>query len=189
MKITPLDIRKQSFRKKVRGLDPDEVQAFLEMVANEFEELIKENTTLTERLQNAESTVEDYRRMERTLQDTLMNAQKTSDELRQNAEKRAELTVKEAQIKVEQMIAEARSRFADLQRQISDLKNQRQAYLTKFRSLLETHLEMLQYQEMESGMRVQTQIFDTKLSLTETVKREEKIPIVVSSTQEKENDA
>lgn len=160
MKLTPLDIRKQTFKKKgMGGLDPAEVQAFLEMVSAELEELIRENTSLAERMQGLDGKIEDYRRMEKTLQDTLMSAQKTSDELRENAEKRAELLLREAQFKADQIIGEARARLMDLQRQIADLKNLRSAYLAKFRSLLESHMDMLQFQEMDSGIRIQTNIF------------------------------
>lgn len=160
MKLTPLDIRKQTFKKKaMSGLDPAEVQAFLEMAAGEFEELIRENTSLAERMQGLDTKIDDYRRMEKTLQDTLLSAQKTSDELRNNAEKRGELLIKEAQFKADQIIGEARARLMDLQRQIADLKNVRSNYLAKLRSLLESHLEMLQFQEMDSGIRIQTNIF------------------------------
>lgn len=160
MKLTPLDVRKQTFKKKTMGgLDPAEVQAFLEMVAAELEELVRENTSLAERMQGLDGKIEDYRRMEKTLQDTLLSAQKTSDELRENAEKRAELLIKEAQFKADQIIGEARARLMDLQRQIADLKNLRSSYLAKFRSLLESHMDMLQFQEMDSGIRIQTNIF------------------------------
>ncbi|MBI4726791.1 DivIVA domain-containing protein [candidate division TA06 bacterium] len=160
MKLTPLDIRKQTFKKKpMGGLDPAEVLAFLEMVAGEVEELIRENTSLAERLEGLETKVDDYRRMEKTLQDTLLSAQKTSEDLRKNAEQRGDLMIKEAQFKADQIIGEARARLMDLQRQIADLKNMRSGYLAKFRSLLDSHLEMLQYQEMDSGVRIQTNIF------------------------------
>jgi cell division initiation protein len=160
MKLTPLDIRKQTFKKKpMGGLEAAEVQAFLEMVAAEFEELIRENTSLAERLEGLETKIDDYRRMEKTLQDTLLSAQKTSEELRKNAEQRGDLVIKEAQFKADQIIGEARARLMDLQRQIADLKNMRTGYLAKFRSLLDSHLDMLQFQEMDSGVRIQTNIF------------------------------
>jgi cell division initiation protein len=160
MKLTPLDIRKQTFKKKpMGGLEAAEVQAFLEMVATEFEELIRENTSLAERLEGLEGKIDDYRRMEKTLQDTLLSAQKTSEELRKNAEQRGDLVIKEAQFKADQIIGEARARLMDLQRQIADLKNMRTGYLAKFRSLLDSHLDMLQFQEMDSGVRIQTNIF------------------------------
>ncbi len=162
MKLTPLDIRRQTFKKKgMGGYDPAEIHAFLETVAGEFEELSRENTSLAERMNGLEGKIEDYRRMEKTLQDTLLSAQKTSEELRKNAEQRGDLLVKEAQLKADQIISEARARLMDLQRQIADLKNLRSSYLAKFRSLLESHMEILQYQEMDSGVRIQTNIFGT----------------------------
>jgi len=172
MKLTPLDIRKQTFKKKpMGGLDPAEVQAFLEMVAGEFEEVVRENTSLAERMQGLDGKIDDYRRMEKTLQDTLLSAQKTSDELRDNAERRGELLIKEAQFKADQIIGEARARLMDLQRQIADLKNVRSSYLAKLRSLLDSHMDMLQTQEMDSGIRIQTNIF-SNLKKDEAAKAE-----------------
>ena len=61
MKITPLDIRKQTFKKQFRGIDAEEVQAFLEMIAEEFERLSSENIKLTERHRTLQTTVDRYR--------------------------------------------------------------------------------------------------------------------------------
>ena len=80
MKITPLDIRRQEFDRKVRGIDPDEVATFLEMVANEYEVLIRDHAALKEQVGGLNDQVESFREMEKTLKDTLLSAQKARDE-------------------------------------------------------------------------------------------------------------
>lgn len=143
MKITPLDIRKQEFRKSVRGFDVHEVEAFLEMVANEMEELVKENTSFSEKLRELDQKVEDYRRMEKTLQDTLTSAQRTTDELRRNAEKEAELLVRNAKIQVDHLLEEARTKIVTLKAEIASLQAQRDAFLANFKGLVDAQGRVL----------------------------------------------
>lgn len=143
MKITPLDIKKQQFRKSVRGFDVHEVEAFLEMVAGEFEELVKQSTSLSENLRGLDQKVEDYRRMEKTLQDTLTSAQRTTDELRRNAEKEAEIIVRNAKIEADHVLEEARAKMVSLNGEIESLKNQRDAFLANFKGLIDAQDRIL----------------------------------------------
>ncbi len=143
MKITPLDIRKQEFKRGLRGFDVHEVQAFLEMVANEMEELVRENTSFSEKLKELDQKVEDYRRMEKTLQDTLTSAQRTTDELRRNAEKEAELLVRNAKIQVDHLLEEARTKIVSLRSEIASLEKQRDAFLANFKGLVDAQGKIL----------------------------------------------
>ncbi len=77
MKLTPLDIRKQEFKRVLRGLDPDEVEAFLGMMADEFEMLIREKNQLNDELIKLRTQLQDYQQVESTLRDTLVKAQNT----------------------------------------------------------------------------------------------------------------
>lgn len=147
MKITPLDVRKQEFKKVMRGFDPHEIQAFLDMVAEEMEELIKENTGLTEKMRDLDTKVDDYRRMEKTLQDTLTSAQRTTDELRRNAEKEAELALMNASMKSEAMLEEARMKLSSLKSEIAALENAKMSFVARFKSLLESQLKILESEE------------------------------------------
>lgn len=157
MKLTPLDIRKQEFKRVMKGYDKHEVDIFLEMVAKEMEDLSRENNTLREQNKELDAKIEDYRRMEKTLQDTLLSAQKTTDELRKNAEKEAELIVKNAQIQAEEMINKARKEIQDLERQISALKTQRDTFIAQLRGYLQSQLRMLHEIEM-SEQEVDTKV-------------------------------
>lgn len=151
MKITPLDIRKQEFKAGFKGYDKNEVNVFLEMIAKEMEELIKENTIYMEQLRDLDSKIEDYRRMEKTLQNTLTSAQKTTDELRRNAEKEAELILRNARIQADHILEEARSQANKYQSQIASLKSQRDTFIAQFRGIVEAQLQVLNknWEELE----------------------------------------
>ena len=77
MKLTPLEIKKQRFKTKVRGLDPTEVETFLDMVADEYEFILNEKNRLQDEVNKFKTQLRDYQQVEKTLQDTLMNAQET----------------------------------------------------------------------------------------------------------------
>jgi len=156
MKVTPLDIRKQEFKTTFKGYDKHEVDIFLEMVAKEMEELIRENNTLIEQVRELDAKIEDYRRMEKTLQDTLMSAQKTTDELRRNAEKEAELIIKNAKMQADEIIQQAKQEVQSLMNQISALKTQRDGFIAQMRGVLQSQLRMLD--EISTGKTVEPTI-------------------------------
>jgi len=143
MKITPLDVRKQEFKTTFKGYDRNEVNVFLEMIAKEMEDLIKENTIYMEQLRDLDSKIEDYRRMEKTLQNTLTSAQKTTDELRRNAEKESELILRNARIQADHVLEEARSQVNKIQTQVASLKSQRDSFIAQFKGLVEAQLGVL----------------------------------------------
>ncbi|MBN1983930.1 MAG: DivIVA domain-containing protein, partial [Chitinivibrionales bacterium] len=87
MRITPLDIRKQPFRKQIMGFDRDEVNSFLEMVANEFEQMIRQNDELSTNAKLLHERLDNFEKIEKTLNETLLSAQRISDEARLNAQK------------------------------------------------------------------------------------------------------
>ena len=149
MKITPLDIRKQEFKKALKGYDKHEVDIFLEMVAKEMEDIIRENNALIEQVRELDTKIEDYRRMEKTLQDTLTSAQKTTDDLRKNAEKEAKMMIKNAEMEAEKIIEEAKKQVQELLTQISALKNQKSAFISQLRGFLTSQLRLLDEVEKE----------------------------------------
>lgn len=146
-KITPLDIRKHSFKKSYKGYDTEEVDAFLEMLAKQYEEIVKENLTLNERVKGLEEQISEYKNLEKTLRDTLISAQTMTDKMKGNAMKEAELIVKDAEIKSEQIYADARKRSNDLRAEIADLEKQKESFIIKFKSMIKNHLQMLEIEE------------------------------------------
>lgn len=77
MNISPLDIRKKEFSKKVKGFDKDEVAEFLDMVADEYETVLNNNRQQAKKIETLETKLKDYKQMESTLQDAMINAKKS----------------------------------------------------------------------------------------------------------------
>jgi cell division initiation protein len=148
MKITPLDIRKQEFRKTFKGYDKNEVDIFLEMLAKEIENIIRDNKSMADQLKELDSKIEDYKRMETTLQNTLTSTQKTTDEIRRNARKEAEMILQKAKLQASEIIENAAAKVKDLQSQISALRNQKNGFVIQLRSFLSSQLKMLEEVEM-----------------------------------------
>jgi len=144
MHISPLDIRKQRFRKTVMGFDPDQVNSFLEMVAGEFEALNRKTVELSSQLKLVEQKLEDYVKIEKNLNDTLLTAQRSTDEARMNAQKEAELILKDAQIRADRYEDESRNRVHKLEAEMLSLKAQRDSFLARFRSMLRDQLTLLE---------------------------------------------
>jgi len=103
MRITPLDIRKQPFRKVWNGFDVEAVNSFLEMVASEYESIIRQNSEYATHIKNLEERLEGYTKIERVLNETLLTAQRATDEARVNAQKEAELILKDANLRLNAM--------------------------------------------------------------------------------------
>jgi cell division initiation protein len=143
MRITPLDIRKQPFRRTFRGFDPDAVNSFLEMVASEFETLLRQTSDSATRIKQLEEKCEGYVKIERTLNETLLTAQKITDEARVNAQKEAELIIKDATIRAGMQENEIRQRVMQLENDLASLKNHRDTFLARFKGLLTTQLNLL----------------------------------------------
>ena len=89
MRITPLDIQQKQFPMRFRGFDVEEVYAFLEVVREQMEDLLRENAMLKEQVQRAENQIKEYRDMETTLRETLMTAQQMVEDYKTNARKEA----------------------------------------------------------------------------------------------------
>ncbi len=149
MKLTPLDIRKQEFKRVLRGYDPDEVEAFLVMVADELEMHLREKTQLNDELIKLRTQLRDYQRVESTLRETLVKAQSTIDDTRANSRREAELIIQEAELKAESLLKESRDELARLHREIALLKAQRDSFARRLRHLLESQLEMLSVMEAD----------------------------------------
>ncbi|MDH4222262.1 MAG: DivIVA domain-containing protein [candidate division Zixibacteria bacterium] len=144
MKITSWEVKNQKFRKKFKGYDPVEVESFLEILALEIEEGTKEVNLLKEKVSSLENKLSEYKNMELTLQNVILTTQKTAEELKRNAEKEAELLIREAYLKREKLLEESNFKMTELKRGISELKSIRDGYLLKFRSILELHKNLLE---------------------------------------------
>jgi cell division initiation protein len=147
VKITPIDIRRQEFAVKFRGYSPDEVHSYLEMVAAELEEVSRRNQELQQKVNSLEERVAGYTSMETLLNETLVNTHKAADETRAVAEKRADALISEARMNAEKIQTETKQQMVSIQREIADLRNQRDSFIINFRSLLDTQKSLLEMME------------------------------------------
>jgi cell division initiation protein len=144
MNITPLDITQKSFRTTFRGADAEEVAAFLALVASEFEGLVKELNSLRDDNRRKSDELVEHRGRERSLQETLVAAQRASEEIRDAARKEAEITVADAELQAEKIVQGAHQRFLRIVDDINELKRQRVQFEVGLKSMAEGHLRLLE---------------------------------------------
>ena len=149
MKITPLDIQQMVFRVKLRGYDKEEVNRFLEEVAQTVEALNRDNATLRERTVTLEQQVTELKRTEVTLSNTLVSAQSLADDVKRSAQRDAELIVKEAELKAEELFRQARAELGSTQRDLTILQKQRLHMIERMRGTLHTFERMLDIETTE----------------------------------------
>ncbi len=143
MKIMPIEIRNQEFKKSMRGYDAVEVETFLELVAGEYETLLNENERLQKELVSMEADLKHFREAEKTLKQTLYNVQKTSQKSKENSVKEANLIKKEAQLAAIQLVERARSEVHKMQEEVRALKRQKDSLITRLKHVLSSHIELL----------------------------------------------
>jgi cell division initiation protein len=145
MRITPLDIQQKQFPMKFRGFDVEEVYAFLEVIREEMEDLLRENASLKEDVIRQDAQIKEYKDMETTLRETLMTAQQMVEDYKTNARKEAELLVREAELRSDALVKEAQEKVIKIHEDIVDLKGIRRHFKEELKRLIEGHLKMLEY--------------------------------------------
>jgi len=147
MKILPMDIQRQNFGRTMRGFDVEEVRNYLTIVAEEVAALQGERDSLAQELQTLRALVEEHRQRETILKNTLLTAQRLSEEIRESARKQAESVVKEAEIQADRLLELAQTRAHEVERGILELRAQRTALRTDIRALITRLTHLLDLQE------------------------------------------
>lgn len=143
MKLTPLDIQQQQFKSSLWGFDTKEVDAFLDLVATEFERITRDNNALRDQIRQRDGELEGHREREQTLKDTMLTATRLADEVRENARKEAEVVVARAETQGEQIVAHAHTRLVRVLEDVDELKRQKAQMEASLRSVLESHRKLL----------------------------------------------
>ena len=144
MRISPLDIRQQQFTVRVfRGFDKQEVDAFLDDVADDYETVLKENALLREQIATLEERSRGLTERERALQDALVTTQRLGDEMKAAARREAELYMREAELRGEKLVEGARSEEAKIRSEIQSLRRMRRQLVEDLRSTLESYYRMM----------------------------------------------
>lgn len=155
--LTPLDVRNKrgDFKKILRGYDPQEVDTFLELVAERLEALVRDNIQMRERTELLQQQVSSSTGRERAVQEALVTAQELRADIRAQAQREADLILQEAQ-------AEARRRGTDAERKLDvlndslvELERRRMRFLKSFRQLLERELDGVEVEEARAPLEEQ----------------------------------
>jgi cell division initiation protein len=143
MRLTPIEIRQHQFSARVRGYDRDEVDAFLETVVSDFEELVRENAQLRRECERLARDLDGFRSREKMIQDTLTTAQGVVAQLKRTAAKESESIVVEAEMRAEKILNEARHESAELAHEIAELRHTRARLDTDLRKTLDGYRRLI----------------------------------------------
>jgi cell division initiation protein len=147
MPITPIDIRKKKFSTQLRGVNPQEVKNFLDMIANEMEVLRKERGLLAEKVDELSAKLEGYTKTEKLLKDTLLTAQQATTDMKQATQKEVEVVLEKAKIEAQAIIQKAEEDTKKLRSEISELSIKKHTFLGELRGVIQSYLSMLEHWE------------------------------------------
>ena len=142
--LTPLDIQQQRFKTRFRGFDIQEVDLFLDQMADAFESLLKQNENFNVESRRLQLEIQGYKNREDAFKRALLNSQRVIEQMKENAQKSAELIVAEAEVKAEKILNKAHNRLAQLHEDIAELKRQRMQIEVQIGSVIEAHGKLLE---------------------------------------------
>ena len=150
MRITPLDIiqKQDAFTPSRRGVDADEVRAFLEQVRESMEEILQENQRLRDQIARRDAEIVDLRGAESNIKDTLVLAQRLSEDLSRRSRREADLIVGEARLEAQQILRSVAEERRVLQTEVVQLQAARVRLTAELRAVLDTHLQLLERLEV-----------------------------------------
>lgn len=138
--ITPMDIHNKTFSRQIRGYSQDEVNSFLEELAQDYERIYREHREMEEEMDTIKTKLRNYEKMEETMSNTLVMAQETADNVKKNAHKEAELSIREAQNEAHKIVSDAetarRKMNADILKTQGDMNLYIEKLLSNFKSAL-----------------------------------------------------
>ncbi len=142
-KITIVDIQHKQFKKKMTGYDPADVDQFLDEIIETFEDEAQQRAALEAEMSDLRERISHFKAMEESLQNTLLLAQRTADEVKASAHKEADLIRAEARLSIEKEIASYGDRTSDARREHQRALETAEKAKSELRSLLMTHLALL----------------------------------------------
>jgi cell division initiation protein len=153
VKITPLDIQQQQFRvhRLWGGFDIEEVDNFLELVANEFEQLIKENSLLREEDQQKLAQIQELEGEREKIREVLLSVQEITEEMKKNARKEGDLIIEEARQQARKVVDNGQAQALKIEEEISRLKQQKLQFEATMAATIDTHRRLLESSRENSG--------------------------------------
>jgi cell division initiation protein len=146
-----MEIRQQEFQKKMRGYDTEDVQSFLEKLADDFDELQKENENLKSELDQVNEQLAEYKKIEQNLQDTLLKAQDSSAKSLEAAKKQTALMIKEAELKASQFTEKARENTNEIRNAVVNLREEKDLIIAKLKAIVSSQANLLDLKVKGAG--------------------------------------
>lgn len=147
MDSSPIEIPK--FKLSLRGYNPREVDQFLTKLNRNYQEIVHQNEVLGEEVKQLREEIKEYTSKKARLEDALISAQKSAQLISENSQEQAKLTIKDAEIKAHKILEEGERRLEKLRNELVSLNEQKRLFLTKLKSLIKSHSELLDFYEEE----------------------------------------
>lgn len=147
MKITPLDIRQQQFNVRFRGFDAEEVDTFLEMIADEYEEIIEENKRLNEEMEKREKDMKLFIENEEKLKKELKSSRHAGEDITKTAGKEAQKIIEDAELKAREILGNSHSEVEKIKKEIDVLKEQKKQLTVKIKEIIDSYSKLLEKEE------------------------------------------
>jgi cell division initiation protein len=176
LKITAMDITNKEFKKVIRGYSPEEVDEFLDKVAEDYETLYKENSSMKEKMSTLSEKIEHYAKMETTIQNTLLLAQNAAEQSKQTAQRESDLIVKSANEAAQRILDKAHHDVMKVNDDYENIKQEFIKFRAKFRNFMNTQVEMFNTLEKDLlknyniGSTVQESLKEKDIEPEETFK-------------------
>ena len=151
MKLSPQMIKKQEFDKSMRGYNIEEVQAFLNKVSSEWNEIIKENDQLKSEIEKLKHELNGFHLIEKKLQENILKSEETSFQTIDSAKKESAALVKAAELKAEQLIHKAEVKVNELQNSVLNLRQEKDLIIARLRSIVGTQSNLLEGKVKDAG--------------------------------------
>src|SRR5918997_1681308 len=158
MPIRPTDIRRKEFKSGIRGYDANQVDDFLDAVADEFERNFAENQRLSEEITNLRGRLEQFEQLEDSIRASIVHAEEVSRDLRQNANKEAELIIREAQEQAHRTLADTSGRVERVQESYEALRQAKQEFANDFRHLLKSYLAVMDNADVATAREIEASL-------------------------------
>jgi cell division initiation protein len=169
MPIRPIDVRRKEFKNSFRGYDANQVDDFLDAVADEFERTYTDNTRMREEVSSLRERLQQFEELEGSIRAALVHAEKAADDLRrsstreaedlrQSASRQADFTIREAQTRAHQILAESSARVERIQESYEALQEAKRNFANDFRHLLKTYTDMMENMEIVSAREIEASL-------------------------------
>ncbi|MDQ3377706.1 MAG: DivIVA domain-containing protein [Actinomycetota bacterium] len=169
MTIKPLDIRRKEFKNSLRGYDQNQVDDFLDSIADEFEKVFSENQRMKDQVSTLRERLEQFDDLEGSIRAALVHAEQAASNLRQssardaenvrqNAQRDAELTIREAKSHAHQILADSSSRVERVQESYQALREARGTFAADFRHLLSTYMSVMENMDVATAKEIEASL-------------------------------